>query len=83
MAKTDEGARQPLPPYISFKTLEGVVRKFKDTTVPDVVDTSVLRTYANSVGRQIIAAMKYLDPVNSVVVIVRPKAAPADSGAAK
>jgi len=29
------------------------------------------------------AAMKYLDPANSVVVVVRPKAAAADSGAAK
>jgi len=29
------------------------------------------------------AATKYLDPANSVVVVVRPKAAAADSGAAK
>jgi predicted Zn-dependent peptidase len=29
------------------------------------------------------AAKKYLDPANSVVVIVRPKAAPADSGGTK
>jgi hypothetical protein len=60
MAKNNEGDRVPLPPYVSFKTLEGVIRKFKETTVPGVVDTSVLRTYANSVARQVIVAMKYL-----------------------
>lgn len=66
MAKdeNEKADRQPLPPYVSFKTVEGVIQKFKETTVPDNVDPSVLRTYSNSVARQVISAMKYLDMIN-------------------
>lgn len=59
MAK-NEIQRQPLPPYVSFKTFEGFIQKLHDTAVPERVDTSLLRSYSGSVGRQLIATLKYL-----------------------
>ncbi len=61
MAKNTEVERQPLPPYVSFKTLEGFIGKLKETTVPARIDLSVLRNYANSVARQLIVALKWLE----------------------
>ncbi len=61
MAKSQNDERRPLPPYVSYKTFEGVIQKFKESVLPNTVDTSVLGTYAGSVARQIIAALKYLN----------------------
>lgn len=58
MAKDEE--RQPLPPYIPFKTFQGFVQKLKDTVIPERVDSTLLRSYSGSVGRQITAALKFL-----------------------
>jgi hypothetical protein len=60
MTKNDE-ARMPLPPYVSFKTFQGFIQKLHELSViPDQIDSSVLRSYANSVGRQIVSTLKYL-----------------------
>ncbi len=61
MAKNGNSERQPLPPYVSYKTFEGVIQRFKESVLPNTVDTSVLSMYAGSVSRQIIAALKYLN----------------------
>ena len=60
MAEKEIELRQPLPPYIPFKTFKGVLRKLHETALPDQIDLSVLRSYAGSVARQIIASLKYL-----------------------
>jgi Family of unknown function (DUF5343) len=60
MATKDDKHSGPLPPYISFKTLTGFLQKLKDTTVPGQIDSSVLRSYAGSVARQLVLALKYL-----------------------
>lgn len=60
MAKKNNEDRQPLPPYIPFKTFKGFIGKLSETTTPDRVDFSLLRTYSGSVARQIIAALKFL-----------------------
>lgn len=60
MAKNGDEARQPLPPYVSFKSLDGFIGKLKETAVPGRIDHTVLRTYSNSVARQLISAMKWL-----------------------
>ncbi len=52
--------RLPLPPYISFKTFQGFIEKLKGTAVPERVDNSLLKTYSGSVGRQLVAALKFL-----------------------
>jgi hypothetical protein len=58
MAKVE--ARRALPPYIPFKTFQGFIEKLKDTAVPERVDTSLLKSYSGSIGRQIVAALKFL-----------------------
>ncbi len=58
--KKSEPGREPLPPYISFKTFLGFIQKLKETAVPERIDVSLLRTYSGSVGRQLIAALRYL-----------------------
>ncbi len=52
--------RLPLPPYIPFKTFQGFIEKLKGTVVPERVDSSLLKTYSGSVGRQVVAALKFL-----------------------
>jgi len=52
--------RQPLPPYIPFKTFQGFIQKLKDTVIPERVDSTLLRSYSGSMGRQLIAALKFL-----------------------
>lgn len=64
MAKGENGERQPLPPYVSYRTFDGVIQKFKESVLPNTVDTSVLSSYAGSVARQIITALKYLNLIN-------------------
>jgi len=56
----DAKKRGNLPPYTSFKTLTGFVQKLKETTVPNRVDGSVLRSYAGSVARQLVLTLKFL-----------------------
>lgn len=62
MAEKDkENGKQPLPPYISFKTFYGLIQRLHElSVVPDQIDSGVLRSYSNSVARQIITALKYL-----------------------
>ena len=60
MAKQDEESKQPLPPYLPFKTFTGFVQKLKETAIPERIDSSLLRTYSGSAGRQLIAALKFL-----------------------
>jgi hypothetical protein len=58
MAKIE--TRRPLPPYIPFRTFQGFIEKLRDTAVPERVDTSLLKSYSGSIGRQIVAALKFL-----------------------
>jgi hypothetical protein len=60
MAKENDEARRPLPPYISFRTLTGLIERLKETIVPGQIDSSVLRNYAGGVARQIVAGLKFL-----------------------
>jgi len=64
MANNETTEKHPLPPYVSYKTFEGVFKKLKDAVLPNTIDPSVLRMYAGSVQRQIIAAFKYLNLIN-------------------
>src|SRR5262249_48135728 len=59
MSKDDE--RRPLPPYIPFKTFQGFIQKLHDTVIPPRVDSTLLKTYSGSVGRQITAALRFLN----------------------
>lgn len=56
----NEDDRRALPPYIPFKTLVGFIERLKETVVPNRIDPSLLRNYSGSVGRQLIAALKFL-----------------------
>ena len=60
MAKKNNEDRRPLPPYIPFKTFNGFVTRLNETATPSRVDSSLLRTYSGSVGRQVVAALKFL-----------------------
>src|SRR5258706_1259760 len=62
MPKDEE--RQPLPPYIPFKTFQGFIQKLKDTVIPERIDTRLLRSYSVSMGRQITAALKFLQMID-------------------
>ena len=62
MPKNEE--RQPLPPYIPFKTFQGFVQKMKDTVIPERVDSTLLRSYSGSMGRQLVAALRFLGMVD-------------------
>jgi hypothetical protein len=62
MPKDEE--RQPLPPYIPFRTFQGFIQKLKDTVIPERIDSTLLRSYSGSVGRQITAALKFLEMVD-------------------
>jgi hypothetical protein len=62
MPKDEE--RQPLPPYIPLKTFQGFIQKLKDTVIPERIDSTLLRSYSGSVGRQITAALKFLGMVD-------------------
>ena len=57
---TNDDARKPLPPYISFKTFTGFMQKLKETTVPERIDGSVLKNYAGSTAAQLTAALRSL-----------------------
>jgi hypothetical protein len=61
MAKDNDEARRPLPPYISFRTLTGLIERLKETVVPNQIDSSVLRNYAGGVARQIVTTLKFLE----------------------
>jgi hypothetical protein len=56
--------RQPLPPYIPFKTFQGFVQKLKDTVIPERIDGTLLRSYSGSVARQLVAALRFLGMVD-------------------
>jgi len=60
MASKDTEAQRPLPPYLSFKTLEGFIQRLGETAVPERVDGSVLRNYAGSIARKLTAALRFL-----------------------
>jgi hypothetical protein len=64
MAEKDPD-RKPLPPYIPFKTFLNLLRKLKDSTVPDQIDLSVLRSYSNSMARQVVASLKYMKVIDA------------------
>ncbi len=60
MAEKAPESQKPLPPYLSFKTLQGFVQRLHDTAVPERVDSSVLQNYAGSVARKLVAALRFL-----------------------
>jgi len=62
MPKDEE--RQALPPYIPLKTFQGFVQKLKDTVIPERVDGTLMRSYSGSVGRQLVAALKFIGLVD-------------------
>lgn len=69
MTKQNEETKGPLPPYLPFKTLKGFIEKLKETTVPERIDSSLLRTYSGSMSRQLIAALKFLGLIEEGGVI--------------
>jgi len=60
VANNKNADRQPLPPYVPFKTFVTFIKKLKDTTVPERIDSSVLRSYSGGMAGQLTAALKYL-----------------------
>src|SRR5437868_3491157 len=59
-----EDERQALPPYIPLKTFLGFIQKLKDTVIPERVDGTLLRSYSGSVGRQLVAALKFVSLID-------------------
>jgi len=55
-----ETNRQPLPPYLSFKTFLSFIERLQQTIVPETIDNSLLRNYSGSVARSIISALRFL-----------------------
>ena len=49
-----------LPPYISVKTFLNLIQKLNESTVPEVVDSGVLRSFPGSTARQLKVALRYL-----------------------
>ena len=60
-----ETDKKPLPPYIPYRTFKGLLIKLRDTTVPNQIDLSVLRSYSNSMARMIIASLKYMKLIDA------------------
>lgn len=60
MARVSEEERRALPPYIPFKSFLGLIDRLQQTAIPSRIDVSLLRNYSGSVGRQLIAALKFL-----------------------
>jgi hypothetical protein len=65
MAPKEETKRGNLPPYISFKTLTNFLGKLKESAVPGRIDSSVLHSFAGSVARQLVLALKFLKLIES------------------
>jgi hypothetical protein len=61
MARNEEATRRQLPPYVSFKTFLGFIRKTKETIVPEKIDSDVLRAYPGSTARQLKSALRFFD----------------------
>lgn len=59
--KNGEETELKLPPYLSFKTVQGFVQKLKETVAPPRIESSVLRSYSGSVGRKLTIALKFLE----------------------
>jgi hypothetical protein len=48
------------PPYIGWKTFQGVVEKLENNIVPHRIDRDILKTYAGADQSRILAALKWL-----------------------
>src|SRR5436305_3230201 len=60
-----EKEKQPLPPYIPYRTFKGLLIKLRDSAIPSQIDLSVLRSYSGSMARMIIAALKYMKLIDA------------------
>lgn len=56
---TADSPRRQLPPYLTLKIFAGFIEKLKETTVPDRIDGSVLKTYSGSTAATISGALKF------------------------
>lgn len=65
MASKENDRKTPLPPYIPWRTFENFIQRLHDTIVPEIVDSSMLRSYSGSVARQVVAALKFLRLITS------------------
>lgn len=61
MADPDSPTQTGTPPYIGWKTFQGVVEKIENAAVvPDRIDRDILKTYAGADQSRILAALKWL-----------------------
>lgn len=61
--KTQE--KKAISPYIPFLTLKNLVGTLKSTTVPPVIDSSVLRSMSGSMRSQVMSALRFLDLIDA------------------
>lgn len=68
MAKTDEKTKS-YPPVIPVSTLTGFTETLKNTTVPPVIDASLLTKMSGSTRSALMSGMRFLGLVNSAGVV--------------
>ena len=56
--------KQVSPPYVPFKTFVRLINSFKDTTVPDRIDASVLDKFSWSDRASLLPALKFLQLID-------------------
>jgi Family of unknown function (DUF5343) len=57
--------KQILPPYIPYKTFVNFINKLRETGVPNQIDKSVLRGMSGAMQSATIAALKFLNLIDS------------------
>ena len=60
--KTQE--KKEIAPYIPFLTLKNLVATLKSTTIPPVIDSSVLRNMSGSMRSQVMSALRFLNLID-------------------
>ena len=60
--KTQE--KKAIAPYIPFLTLKNLVATLKSTTIPPVIDSSVLRSMSGSMRSQVMSALRFLNLID-------------------
>jgi hypothetical protein len=60
----DDKGRAPMPPYVAYSSVNTLFASLKANGMPGRIDRSVLRSFSNQVGTQMIGALKFLKLIN-------------------
>lgn len=61
----NEKRPNPVPPYVAFRTLQGLLDDFREHGIPSQIDKSVLKSMSGAVQSQVRVALRYLGLTDS------------------